>query len=400
MAALSPPRLVEVSGEVARGGQFDREGRARADAGRRHPDAAVHAPHELAADVEAEPGAADAAVHIRVEAIELVEDPALLGDRDAKPLVVHREANLSPDGRDRDGDRSAVGGVLDGVVDEVDQHPPDLVRVACHLGQIRVGDQRELVRAAEVRALRLNDIVDERDRVAVLDRDVQRVGIEPRGPEDVVDRPRKPVGLPRNDIEQVRALVVGERDVLAAERHRCAVDRSERRPQLVRHGRDELGAHRLERTLLGQVAEGVDDPVRHDDPMDREPELTAAEVEWQRLRPRRDPSLGGKRHRATTAAQPGIASTATRSITAASASPVAAAAARFQVRTRPWRSTRKTPSPTEASTRTACARSSAARYSWALSTATATRAASSRTVSTSLWSNRVVVRIRASTPSV
>jgi len=46
---------------------------------------------ELAADVEAEAGAADAARHVRVEAVELLEDPALLGERDAEPLIEHAE---------------------------------------------------------------------------------------------------------------------------------------------------------------------------------------------------------------------------------------------------------------------------------------------------------------------
>ena len=131
---------------------------------------------------------------------------------------------------------------------------------------------------------------DERERIAVLDRDVQRVGVEPARPEDVVDGAREPVGLARDDVEQLRALLVVERDVAAAQRHRRAVDRGERRAQLVRDGRDELGAHRLERALLGQVAERVDDAVGDGDAVDREPQLAAAEVERQRLGPRARPS--------------------------------------------------------------------------------------------------------------
>ena len=53
---------------------------------------------------------------------------------------------------------------------------------------------------------------------------------------------------------------VAELEVLAPQRDRGAVDRRERRAQLVRDGRDEVGAHLLERALLGQVAEGVDGP--------------------------------------------------------------------------------------------------------------------------------------------
>src|SRR4051812_27349232 len=80
-----------VSGSIAMrrtllaGGQLDRERRAagiRLDA-----DRPVHAGHELAADVEAEACAADAAAHVRVEADELLEDPLLLALRDAGAAI-------------------------------------------------------------------------------------------------------------------------------------------------------------------------------------------------------------------------------------------------------------------------------------------------------------------------
>jgi hypothetical protein len=47
----------------------------------------------------------------------------------------------------------------------------------------------------------------------------------------------------------------------------------------MRDRRDELGAHSLERTLIGQVTERVHDAVGNCDAVDREPELAAAEVE-------------------------------------------------------------------------------------------------------------------------
>ena len=55
------------------------------------PDPAVHAADDLAADVEAEPGAADAAGQVRVEPVELLEDRAVLGGRDPEALVGDRE---------------------------------------------------------------------------------------------------------------------------------------------------------------------------------------------------------------------------------------------------------------------------------------------------------------------
>src|SRR5207237_6180 len=67
---------------------------------RLRPDPAVEAAHELAADVEPEPGPADAAGHVRVEPEELLEDAAPLGRRDAETLVAHLPAHaaiLAPD---------------------------------------------------------------------------------------------------------------------------------------------------------------------------------------------------------------------------------------------------------------------------------------------------------------
>src|SRR5581483_12033505 len=109
--------------------QVEREGRAAARLGR-HPDPAVHAPDELLADVEAEPGAADPSRHVGVEAVELVEDSPLLRVRNPEPLVADGEPYVLPLTRDLDLDDAAVGRVLDGVVEEVDEHLPDLVRIA------------------------------------------------------------------------------------------------------------------------------------------------------------------------------------------------------------------------------------------------------------------------------
>ena len=54
---------------------------------------AAHAVDQLLADVEAETGPAHAARHLRIGAVELLEDPLLLFRRDAEALVPHAEAN-------------------------------------------------------------------------------------------------------------------------------------------------------------------------------------------------------------------------------------------------------------------------------------------------------------------
>ena len=260
-------------------------------------------------------------------------------------------------------DPAAVGRVLDRVVDEVDQDAADLVGVADDVGQVGRRVEHELVTALEVRELGLDDVPCEPQRVARHDRHVQRAGVEPARPEDVVDRAREPLGLAGDDVEHLRALVVVERDIAPPQRHRRAVDRGERRAQLVGDRRDELRAHRLERPLLGQVAEGVDDAVRHGDAVQREPQLARPEVERQRLRPRRrdrrprrrpgrarrcSPSRGSPRRRAGRARR-------------RAAGPLRPQRPGSTCGRTPRRSTKKTPSPTEASTRAACARSSASR---------------------------------------
>src|SRR5207248_5483843 len=80
----------------------------------------------------------------------------------------------------------------------------------------------------------------------------------------------------------LRALV--QVDVVAAQRLRGPLDRGERSAQLVGRGRDELTLQLVERPLLGQAAERVDDAVAEGDAGDREPELAPVEFERDDLR--------------------------------------------------------------------------------------------------------------------
>src|SRR4029077_4213972 len=93
------------------------------------PDAAIETADELAADVEAEARAADAAGHVRVEPVELLEDPAALRDGDSEALVRHRPAHAALAAGHLDLDRPAVRRVLDGILDEVDEHLSQLLLV-------------------------------------------------------------------------------------------------------------------------------------------------------------------------------------------------------------------------------------------------------------------------------
>src|SRR5215208_5457232 len=106
--------------------QLDREGRARALGGL-DADRAAHAQDQLPADVQAEAGAAHAAGEVRVEPVELLEDPLLLAGWNPEPLVGHEEAHAVAELLDAQDDDAAVRRVLDRVLDEVGEHLPDLV---------------------------------------------------------------------------------------------------------------------------------------------------------------------------------------------------------------------------------------------------------------------------------
>jgi hypothetical protein len=104
--------------------------------------------------------------------------------------------------------------------------------------------------------------------------------------EDVLDHPGEPVGLLRDEGEQLPRDVVSEVDVVAEQRLRCAVHRGERRPELVRDGRDEIRLQLLQATFLGEVVERVHGAFGEADGSDREPELAPAEVDRDSRRPR------------------------------------------------------------------------------------------------------------------
>src|SRR6266536_1508872 len=99
--------------------QLDHERRAGA---RRRADVepTAHALHELARDVEAEPGASLGPRQLRPGAVELLEDPLLLGERDAGAGVGDEDEDGAVVRLDADAHR-AVAAVFDRVVEEVDE---------------------------------------------------------------------------------------------------------------------------------------------------------------------------------------------------------------------------------------------------------------------------------------
>ena len=110
---------------------------------------------------------------------------------------------------------------------------------------------------------------------------LQVARVEPRDVEQRVDDLRQPLRLGRDVAEERRALLVAEEDVLAEQRLREAVDRRQRRAQLVRHRRDEVRLHLLDEPVGRDVAEREDaagdgaDRIAHDRLADGEPHLFA-----------------------------------------------------------------------------------------------------------------------------
>src|SRR5204863_5078523 len=103
---------------------------------RLEPDVPAHAADELVADVEPEPCAADATGHMRIDAVELLEDHALLVGRNPEPLVTDLEEHVLFVPLDADFDPAAVGRVLDRVLDQVHEDLPNLVAVRLYQRQI------------------------------------------------------------------------------------------------------------------------------------------------------------------------------------------------------------------------------------------------------------------------
>src|ERR1041384_96201 len=127
--------------------QFDDERRAGARL-RVDVQAAPHPLNQLPGDVEAQAGASGRAGQLGARAVELLEDPLLLGERDAGPGVGDQDADGAVGRLDANAD-SSVAAVLDGVVEKIDQDLLDPVARARRRADLRrdvdvdVGARRE-----------------------------------------------------------------------------------------------------------------------------------------------------------------------------------------------------------------------------------------------------------------
>src|SRR5215216_1411206 len=108
------------------------------------PDAPTHPLDQLAADIEPEPGSADALRHVRIQAVELLEDPGLVVVGNPHSFVDDPEHDRPVSRLQAELDPTAARRVLHGVVDEVHEDLASPVLVG--------GDRRHVVRSLDVEA--------------------------------------------------------------------------------------------------------------------------------------------------------------------------------------------------------------------------------------------------------
>ena len=153
-------------------------------------------------------------------------------------------STVSPRRRAATRDGPAVGRELDGVVDEVGEHLAQLLPV----GRREPAARPEMEHEAAVpftRPLAHRHHLPQRPgrRPSARASTSSVAGVEPGDVEQVVDDASEPLGLGRDVARGSRAAPSsGEVHVLAQQRLGEAVDRGQRRAQLVRDGRDEVGA--------------------------------------------------------------------------------------------------------------------------------------------------------------
>src|SRR5262249_10038900 len=137
--------------------KLEPEGRAVA-VGAVEPEGAAMGLDDLAAESETQPGALDAGVPA-VGAEELREDEMLLLGRDAEAVVADGDPYGPAVLRGADRDRSAVGGVLDRVREQVRDDPRDPAAVGAD--DQRLGRQFELDRVRVALSLEEVDLLVE-----------------------------------------------------------------------------------------------------------------------------------------------------------------------------------------------------------------------------------------------
>ena len=158
--------------------------------------------------------------------------------RDAGTIVVHRDLDRSRDLVRRNGDRGSVGGVLDRVLDQIDQHLRDLDVVEAQQRQIGFDGDGQRVTSGARRKARSHVDDELVDIVPVLLRP-QRASLDPGEIEQIADHEREPIGLFIDRLQEVPPRLRIPLDRVVEERGGRGLDRGEWRAQIVRDGGEE-----------------------------------------------------------------------------------------------------------------------------------------------------------------
>src|SRR4029079_2633918 len=231
------------------------------------PDLAAEQARQLAADRQSQPGPAVLAVGAAVSLLECLEDDLLLFRRDADAGIADRERDdvgstvqvlvvRAPTALDRlDAQRHmAFVRELEGVRQQGLQHLLQALAVGEHrLRQLRVeaDEEIDILRLGDV-AERALDVAAQLVEHQVGRIDQHRAGLDLRQVEDVVDQRQQVVARGEDRLRELhllrREIALGVAGELVGQDQQAV----ERRAQLVRHVREELGlVLRGERQLLG-----------------------------------------------------------------------------------------------------------------------------------------------------
>ena len=230
---------------------------------------------------------------VRIEAIELLEDPLLLAQRDAQALVADGEPHGVGVGLHPELDAPTLRRVLDRVVDEVGQHLARALGVAGHLRQHRGNRHVDRRVASQAQPCRRGRRPDELLGIERLGDDTERAAVELAGEQDFLHEAGEPLRLDRDHVEQVVPGLLVQVLLPLEQRHRGAVQRGQRRAQLVRDRGDELGTELLEPPLAGHIAEGVHDAVAQGGAEDGKPDLPSFDLQRHGLGARRVVRVAG-----------------------------------------------------------------------------------------------------------
>ena len=178
--------------------------------------------------------------------------------RDAGAVVAERDRDRLGVGRDRDLDDLALAPVLGGIVENVQKHLPQALRVAGDEGDLALGGAVSQLQMILAQQLPVGE-----DRVLQLGLDVQQLDVQLEAPvldarklQQLLHETGQPRGLLLDDLDAA-AGVVFDRGV-KHQRLAPAGDGGQRRAQLVGDGGDKLRLHLLRAAdLLRQGVDGL-----------------------------------------------------------------------------------------------------------------------------------------------